>query len=77
MSHQVFQITSRFQDRLEIFEINFWENLGQFFSIPNKELLLMDQHAVSVTEEAVTFLDRFLVGPEQVGSPTEGGDEHH
>ena len=77
MSHQVFQITSRFQDRFEIFEINFWENLGQFFSIPNKELLLMDQHAVAVTEEAVTFLDRFLVGLEQVGSPAEGGDEHH
>jgi len=37
----------------------------------------MDQHAVAVTEEAVTFLDRFLVGPEQVGSPAEGGDEHH
>ena len=37
----------------------------------------MDQHAVSVTEEAVTFLDRFLVCPEQVGSPTEGRDEDH
>ena len=31
----------------------------------------MDQHAVPVTEEAVTFLDRFLVGPEQVGSPAK------
>ena len=40
-------------------------------------LLSEDQHAVSVTEEAVTFLDRFLVGPEQVVSPTEGRDEHH
>ena len=37
----------------------------------------MDQHAVPVTEEAVTFLDCFLVCPEQVGSPAEGGDEHH
>ena len=37
----------------------------------------MDQHAVAVTEEAVTLLDRFLVCPEQVGSPTEGRDEHH
>ena len=37
----------------------------------------MDQHAVTVTEEAVTFLDRFLVCPEQVGSPAEGRDEHH
>ena len=71
MSHQVFQITSRFQDRLEIFEINFCENLIQFFSIPKKELLLMDQHTVTVTEEAVTFLDRFLVCPEQVGSPAK------
>ena len=40
-------------------------------------LLSEDQHAVPVTEEAVTFLGRFLVGPEQVGSPTEGRDEHH
>ena len=55
MSHQVFQITPRFQDRLEIFEVNSSENLGQFFSIPKKELLLMDQHAVAVTEEAVTL----------------------
>ena len=77
MSHQVFQITSILQGRLEIFEINFSENLRQFFSIPKKELLLMDQHAVAVTEEAVTFLDRFPVCPEQVGSPTEGRDEHH
>ena len=37
----------------------------------------MDQHAVSVTEEAVTFLDSFPVGPEQVGSSAEGRDEHH
>ena len=37
----------------------------------------MDQHTVTVTEEAVTFYDRFLVGPEQVGSSAEGGDEHH
>ena len=37
----------------------------------------MDQHAVAVTEEAVTFLDRFLVGPEQVGSPAKCWDEHH
>ena len=37
----------------------------------------MDQHTVTVTEEAVTFLDRFLVGLEQVDSPAEGGDEHH
>ena len=55
MSHQVFQITSRFQDRLQIFEINFWENLVQFFSNPKKELFLMDQHAVAVTEKAVTL----------------------
>ena len=37
----------------------------------------MDQHAVAVTEEAVTFLDRFLVGPEEVVSHAEGRDEHH
>ena len=37
----------------------------------------MDQHAVAVTEEAVTFLDRFTVCPEQVDSPAEGRDEHH
>ena len=37
----------------------------------------MDQHAVAVTEEAVTFLDCFLVRSEQVGSPTKGRDEHH
>ena len=37
----------------------------------------MDQHAVPVTEEAVTFLDRFPVCSEQVGSLTEGRDEHH
>ena len=72
MSHQVFQITSIFQDRLEIFEINFRENLRPYFSIPKEELLLMDQHAVAVTEEAVTVLDRFPVCPEQVGSPAEG-----
>ena len=37
----------------------------------------MDQHAVAVTEEAVTFLARFLVCPEQVGSPAKCRDEHH
>ena len=37
----------------------------------------MDQHAVPVTEKAVTFFGRFLVGPEQVGPPAEGRDEHH
>ena len=37
----------------------------------------MDQHAVPVTKEAVTFLDRFLVCLEEVGSPAKGGDEHH
>ena len=71
MSHQVFQITSRFQDRLKIFEINFLENLKLFISIPRKELLLMGQHAIAVTEEAVTFLNSLLVCPEQVGSPAK------
>ena len=52
---------------------------GQIPSLISFEefLLSEDQHAVAVTEEAVTFLDRFLVGPEQVGSPAEGRDEHH
>ena len=52
---------------------------GQITSLISIEefLLSEDQHAVPVTEEAVTFFDRFLVGPEQVGSPAEGGDEHH
>ena len=37
----------------------------------------MDQHTVTITEEAVTLLARFLVCLEEVGSPAEGGDEHH
>jgi len=52
---------------------------GQITSLISVEEFLHseDQHAVPVTEEAVTFLDRFPVCPEQVGSPTEGRDEHH
>ena len=51
---------------------------GQITSLISVEefLLSEDQHAVPVTEEAVTFLDRFLVSLEEVGSPAEGRDEH-
>ena len=53
--------------------------MGQITSLISVEEFLIseDQHAVPVTEQAVTFLDRFLVCPEQAGSPTEGRDEHH
>ena len=52
---------------------------GQIASLISVEefLLSEDQHAVAVTEEAVTFLDRFLVCLEQIISPAEGRDEHH
>ena len=52
---------------------------GQITSLISVEEFLHseDQHAVAVTEEAVTFLDRFPVCSEQVGSPAKCRDEHH